>query len=70
MVRELLYLRKEHMQIDENDPRNVRAGGRARPRSIEERQTVALESIADSLATIATKIKRDGASTGFENPGR
>ena len=44
------------MEIDENDPRNLRAGGRTRPRSLEERQTEALESIAESLATIAWEI--------------
>ena len=46
------------MEIDPNDPRNVRASGRTRLRSIEERQTQALESIADSLAKIAEKISK------------
>ena len=55
------------MQIDENDPRNLRAGGRTRPRSLEERQIEALESIADSLATIAATIQRDGVSAGFKS---
>jgi hypothetical protein len=40
------------MEIEGNDPRNVRAGGRTRPQSLEERQCNALESIADSLARI------------------
>ena len=48
------------MEIDENDPRNVRAGGRTRPTSLEERQVEALESIAESLATIAGEIQRIG----------
>lgn len=47
---------EKRMEIDENDPRNLRAGGRTRPRSLEERQTEALESIAESLATIAGEI--------------
>jgi hypothetical protein len=40
------------MEIEGNDPRNVRAGGRTRPQSLQERQCNALESIADSLARI------------------
>ena len=40
------------MEIEGNDPRNVRAVGRTRPQSLEERQCNALESIADSLAKI------------------
>ena len=44
------------MEIEPNDPRNVRASGRTRPHSMEERQTQALESIAGSLATIAAQL--------------
>ena len=40
------------MEIDQNDPRNVRASGRGRPSSLEERQIQALESIAESLTQI------------------
>ena len=40
------------MEIEENDPRNVRAGGRTRPSSLEERQIEALESIAESFTQI------------------
>lgn len=49
----LLIKGKERMEIEENDPRNMRAGGRTRPISLEERQIQALESIAESLTRIA-----------------
>ena len=49
------------MQIDENDPRNVRAAGRTRPTSLEERKIEALESIADSLARIVEEMHTSGA---------
>ena len=50
--------RSKRLEIEENDPRNVRASGRMRPATLEERTCIALESIADSLAKIAEEISK------------
>jgi len=52
------------MEIEGDDPRNVRAGGRTRPRSLEERQCEALEAIADSLAKIHEEMVSARTSKG------
>ena len=49
------------MEIGENDPRNLRAGGRIRPKPLEERKVEAVESIADSLVRSVQDLRQTAA---------